>query len=275
MKNLLIIFSFLLIAIVAKGEGKDHFLYEHMTVNTFALTGSGSLDIDPLLNLNACTGSGTIDLNFVQDIDDTILWNDGSDDVKRVGLGSGDYFVDLTINGCDTTIFFMLDFPELLTSNVENVSNKNCIDGSLGSFSVGLNGGEGPYTYSLNNQPIEETFEFTGLEEGVYTVDITDANGCQTQVTQTIKCVGCKISGNPVRSGEDFFVDVFFGDESETAELSIYNSNGRKVRGPIDIPVTNGEVNSFPVTADLSAGMYVVLIKGESISFSRQLVVVE
>ncbi len=275
MKNLLITFSLLLFALVAKGEGKNHIPFEYTSLNHFALTGSGSLDINPLLNLNACTGSGTIDLNFVQDVDDTILWNDGSDDLKRVGLSEGDYFVDLTVNGCDTTIFFMLDFPDLLSANVDNATNKNCINGSLGSFSVALNGGEGPYTYKLNDEPIEETYEFTGLEEGTYTVDITDANGCQAQVTQTIKCVGCKISGNPVKSGDDFFVDVFFGDASETAELTIFNANGRRVKGPIDVPVVNGEVNSFPVTADLSAGMYVVLIKGESISFSRQLVVVE
>lgn len=275
MKNLLFIFSFMLVALVAKGEGKDHIMYDHTLVNYMALTGSGSTDINPVLNLNPCTGSGTIDLDFFPGAGDVILWNDGSDDVKRVGLGDGEYFVDLTIDDCDTTIFFNLDFPETLTAVVSNPINKNCVNNSLGSFSVNPVGGEGPYTYSVNNEPFQTSNEFNNLEEGNYIIDVTDANGCQTQVIQDIRCVGCKISGNPVISGNDFFVDVFFGDNTETAELTIFNSNGRRVKGPIDVPVVNGEVNSFPVTADLSAGMYVVLIKGESISFSRQLVVIE
>ncbi len=280
MNNLLIVFSFLLIAVSGKAEGKDLSTFDHAMASYISLTGSGSLDLNPLLNLNACTGSGTIDLNFSQGSTDIILWNDGSDDVKRVGLGDGEYFVDLVIDGCDTTLFFNLDFPDLLTATVTNASNKNCVEGTasnpiLGSFNVAVSGGEGPYIYSLNDQPFQTSNAFTGLEEGTYVVDITDANGCQAQVVQEIKCVGCRISGNPVQRGSQFFVDVFFGDNSETAELSIFNSNGRRVQDIIDVPVINGEVNSFPVTADLDAGMYVVLIKGDSISFSRQLIVTE
>lgn len=280
MKNLLFIFSFLLFALGAKGEGKDHIIFDHNMVSYLALTGSGTIDIDPMLNLNPCTGSGTIDLNFVQGPNDFILWNDGSDDVTRVGLGDGEYFVDLSLDGCDTTIFFNLEFPDLLTAVVTDPIDKNCLNGtltnpSLGSFVVTTTGGEGPYTYSVNNQPFQTSNAFTDLEEGSYVVDITDANGCQTQVSQDIRCVGCKLSGNPVRKDDQFFVDVFFGDETETAELSIYNTNGRKVKGVIDVPVVNGEVNSFPVTADLDAGMYVVLIVGDSISFSRQLIVID
>lgn len=275
MKNLFFIFSLLLIVNSTKAEGKDHIIYDHSMVHYMALTGSGSLDINPVLNLNACTGSGTIDLNFMQEAGDIIMWNDGSDDIKRVGLGGGEYFVDLTIDDCDTTIFFNLDFPEILTASVTSAEDKNCVNSSLGSFTVNTVGGEGPFTYSVNGEAFQTSNEFNDLEEGSYIVDITDANGCQTQVSQDIRCVGCRISGNPVRSGDDFFVDVYFGDNTETAELSIYNTNGRRVKGVIDVPVTNGEVNSFPVTADLDAGMYVVLIVGDSISFSRQLVVTE
>lgn len=272
MKNWLFIFSLLLVALHAKGEGENYYTSDS---HFFALTGSGTIDVDPVLLLSPCTGSGTIDLNFTPAMDDVIIWNDGSDDVKRVGLGDGDYSVDLFIDGCDTTIFFTLDFPETLSASVTDPTDKNCIEGTLGGFTVQVLGGEGPYTYSINNGTFQATNIFNDLEEGSYVVDIEDANGCQAQVIQEIRCVGCKISGNPVISGEDFFVDVFFGDETETAELYIFNSNGRRVRGPIDIPVTNGEVNSFPVTADLSPGTYVVLIKGDSISFSRQLIVIE
>ena len=279
MKNYLLIFSFIFIAFGAKGEGKN-IKHSESILSFYALSGSGSLDINPLLNLNACTGSGTIDLNFNQGITDIIQWNDGSDDVVRVGLGEGEYSVDLTIDGCDTTIVFNLDYPDLLSVTVTDFEDKNCVTGTssnpdLGSFTVTPVGGEGPYTYSINNSAFDISNNFTELEEGTYVVDVIDANGCEAQVSQDIRCVGCSIEGNPVLSGDDFFVNVFFGDASETAELTIYNSNGRKVIDAIDVPVVNGEVNSFPVTADLDAGMYIVLIVGDSISFSRQLIVVE
>ncbi len=280
MKNLLFIFSFLLLTYNVQSEGKDHIIFDYSTMGFTTLTGSGTLDINPLLNLNPCTGSGTIDLNFIQGATDMILWNDGSDDVKRVGLGSGEYAVDLLIDGCDTTIFFNLDFPDLLTAASANVTDKDCVHGTvqnpiLGSFEVNVVGGESPYLYSLNNETPQTSNEFANLQEGSYTVDVTDANGCQTQIIQEIKCVGCRISGNPVSSGDEFFVDVFFGDNTETATLTVFNTNGRRVIGPLDVPMTNGEINGFPVTADLDPGMYVVLIVGDSISFSRQLIVTE
>ena len=279
MKNYLMIFSFLLIAFAVKGEGKN-LAHSESLLNFYALSGSGSLDINPLLNLNACTGSGTIDLNFDQGITDIIEWNDGSDDIVRVGLGEGEYSVDITIDGCDTTIVFNLDYPDLLSASVTDFQDKNCVEGtvsnpSFGSFTVTPIGGEGPYTYSLNNAPFQASNQFTNLEGGTYVVDVLDANGCEAQVSQEIRCVGCSIDGNPVQSGDDFFVNVFFGDASETAQVTVYNSNGRKVIDAIDMPVVNGEVNAFPVTADLDAGMYIVLIVGDSISFSRQLIVVE
>ncbi len=279
MKNYLIIFSLLLVAFAAKGEGKN-LATSHSLLSMYALSGSGSLDINPLLNLNACTGSGTIDLNFSQEITDIVLWNDGSTDIVRVGLGEGEYSVDVTRDGCDTTLVFNLDYPDQLLASVTNFQDKNCVEGtvsnpSTGSFDVTPIGGEGPYTYSINGGVFQSSNSFSGLEAGNYVVDVIDANGCEAQVAQEIRCVGCSIAGNPVQSGDDFFIDVFFGDASETAEVTVYNANGRKVIDAIEMPVVNGEVNAFPVTADLDAGMYIVLIVGDSISFSRQLIVVE
>lgn len=279
MRLILLLFSLSLLAYGLKGERDNETDMNHLR-SFFALSGSGSIDINPILDLDDCNGSGTINLNFDQDITDIILWNDGSTEIIRNDLPSGEYSVDLTIDGCDTTLLFALDFPETLMASVTNARDKNCVEGtianpSFGSFQVAVSGGDDPYSYSLNGQPFGFSSEFTNLPEGDYTVDILDANGCQAQVFHSVRCIGCHISGNPVIRGNDFFVDVFFGDETETAELSIYNSNGRRVVSGIDVPLVNGEVNSFPVTADLEPGMYVVLIAGDSISFSRQLVVIE
>ena len=252
---------------------------QHALTSFFACTGSGSIDIQPILNLNACTGSGTIDLNFNPNPGDIILWNDGNTGTERIGLGSGQYSVNIIIDDCDSTFVFNLDFPENLELVVSSAVDKNCVQGtisnpSLGSLTVGTIGGVGPFRYILNNLLEQDSPTFDNLDEGLYTIEVVDANGCESQVTHEIRCVGCHITGNPVQQGDRFFVDVFFGDTTETAVLEIYNSIGRKVLGGINIPVNNGSVDSFPVVADLEPGTYIVLIKGDSISFSRQLIVV-
>jgi len=274
-KNLFFVLTFLLVASIVKSEGKDHILYDHNFFHSFALSGSGTLDIVPILDLDTCAATGVVDLNFELGPDDIITWSDGSQELIRTDITAGDYAVDLTVDGCDTTIYFNFDFPDKLIANVTDFDNQNCIQGDLGTISVGANGGKTPYVYSIESPIFQSSNIFNNLEADDYTITILDANGCTTQVEQRLRCVGCKISGNPVRTGDEFFVDAFFGDTSETAELKIYNTNGRCVLGPIEVPVVNGEIDSFPVTADLDPGMYVVLIVGESLSFSKQLIVIE
>jgi len=223
MKNYLIVFSLLLFAFVAKGEGKN-LAHSNSLLSMYALSGSGSLDIEPF-QIYGCTGSGTVDLNFNPGITDMVLWNDGSSDIVRVGLTPGDYSVLVTIDDCDSTYVF--NVPDVLTATVTNFQDKNCVEGtasnpSFGSFDVNPVGGEGPYTYSINEGPFQSSNTFGGLEAGTYTVDVLDANGCETQVSQRVRCIGCSIAGNPVQRGDQFLVDVFFGDASETAELTVH-----------------------------------------------------
>lgn len=323
---------------------------------------SQSCDIDPILNLDPCTGSGTIDLNLMLGSNDMVVWQDGTMDLIKVGLGEGTYEVDITTMDCDTTIVFTLDYPDpveviidentsyladgcgtvstsvvsLITTGgtgtysyswpgdismtgsgtglppgsyvvtivdgnncettsvfeitefeeisatviPESVVDQDCVGSTadnmiLGSFEVATVGTNGPYSYSINEGPFGLSPVFSELQAGDYVVEVMDVGGCSTFVEQTIRCIGCKISNNPVQKGENFFVDVFFGDKTETAELSVYNMSGRKVLGPIDLPIVDGELSAFPVVADLDAGTYTVFIKSSELSFSRMLVVVD
>jgi gliding motility-associated-like protein len=68
-----------------------------------------------------------------------------------------------------------------LTAAGYNVSNYGANDGSI---DVIVQGGTSPYTYTWNNG--SSTQDLTGIPAGTYSVQVTDANGCQTGDTITL-----------------------------------------------------------------------------------------
>ncbi|MCQ2262752.1 MAG: hypothetical protein MJZ70_00545, partial [Bacteroidales bacterium] len=60
-----------------------------------------------------------------------------------------------------------------------------CKNDATGSFKVSATQGKSPYTYTLGTTS-NSTGEFSGLEDGTYTVTVTDANGCTNTVDVTI-----------------------------------------------------------------------------------------
>lgn len=59
--------------------------------------------------------------------------------------------------------------------------------GASGSIAVTTTGGTAPLSYSWNTTPAQTTPTATGLTGGIYTLTITDANNCITNVTDTIE----------------------------------------------------------------------------------------
>jgi len=55
-----------------------------------------------------------------------------------------------------------------------------------GTATVSASSGTPPYTYLWLTSPIQSTPTATGLGDGVYTIIVTDANGCTEQKTSTI-----------------------------------------------------------------------------------------
>lgn len=57
-----------------------------------------------------------------------------------------------------------------------------------GSIKASGGGGKEPYIFSVNDQPGQAEGQFNGLSPGIYTVTVTDANGCSASVNNvTIK----------------------------------------------------------------------------------------
>jgi len=99
-------------------------------------------------------------------------------------LGPGNYTVRVTDdNGCFVvSSVFNLSYPPQLVIDSEASTGINCNGIDDGTLTVSASGGTGTLTYTLNPGAIatNTTGIFTGLGPGVYTVNVTDDNGCST-----------------------------------------------------------------------------------------------
>ena len=96
--------------------------------------------------------------------------------------------------------------PEAAVIVAEDPLCHNQTNGSILVASV--TGGSSPYLYSINQQPFTIDPNFVGLSEGIYAVEIEDANGCRWETEIALN--------NPpvveVNAGPD--VTIFYGDST-------------------------------------------------------------
>lgn len=99
-----------------------------------------------------------------------------SDNQNISGLVAGIYCVEVTdLNNCTTTSCVELSQPAPLSANPV-INPVACNSQATGSVSLNLSGGTEPYTISWSN--LQNTETISGLDAGVYTVVVLDANNC-------------------------------------------------------------------------------------------------
>ena len=119
-------------------------------------------------------------------------WSNGDTTMKVTNLAPGPYTVTVTdVNGCAGTLTFLVEEPTELTTTV-GVTPASCA--ATGSVVVTPNGGTGPYNIEWGNGLTD--FTITGLAPGTYTATVTDANGCEEEVTVTVTGTGSSLTVN-------------------------------------------------------------------------------
>ncbi|MCB0641344.1 MAG: PKD domain-containing protein, partial [Phaeodactylibacter sp.] len=114
----------------------------------------------------------------------TFSWSNGQTTAIITGLEAGVYTVTVTdANGCSGVASVTIEEPPLLMVNA-NGQDATCPGVDDGMAQAQVVGGTNPYTYSWSNGMT--TALITGLEPGVYTVTVTDANGCTASDQVTI-----------------------------------------------------------------------------------------
>jgi hypothetical protein len=185
------------------------------------------------------------------------------------GLEQGDYDVTVTDTGlgCVATVTFTVgDTRPVVTASGVTVSpNSNCVAPFTGAISLSGSGTPGPFTYSWTgpNGFSSSSQNISGLEQGDYTVTITD---------QVLGCTGVFVINVPSTAP---FIDVIPAVTGNTSCLTPFN-------GAIDITVSGtpgpytyawsgpgGFSSSSEDINSLQAGDYTVTITDTGLGCTR------
>jgi hypothetical protein len=125
-------------------------------------------------------------------------WSNGQTGATATGLTAGNYSVMVTdANACSVTASVVITQPNPI-ANDGSIIVPACDKSATGSITLILQGGTSPYSYSWNTGGT--TSAITNLTPGVYTVTVTDANGCSRTAHITVPSVAgppISITANP------------------------------------------------------------------------------
>jgi hypothetical protein len=159
-------------------------------------------------------------------------WEDGSTTSFQNGLSSGDYLVVVTdAGGCSVSEIVSISSPAEIGFNFY-VGDITCPGQSNGTIEGTITGGTSPYAYSWSNGV--NTVNIGDLSEGDYSLEVTDANGCEADSVFTLVVTGSApqtgsiigLNQVPVLSSQTYSVSESLG--------SVYNwtsLNGNVVSG--------------------------------------------
>lgn len=136
------------------------------TVTTQGVSGTGASDG----SATAIVSGGTSNYTF--------LWSNGATTSTINNLSVGSYCVTITdANGCTTTKCGEVNFSSGCALDVAIASNNSSCNGSNnGVATANPQTGGTPFTYQWSNSAT--TSSISNLSPGLYTVTVTDANGC-------------------------------------------------------------------------------------------------
>lgn len=105
-------------------------------------------------------------------------WNSGQTSEDISNMGAGTYTVTITDNNaCVVPYTFAIGEPDVLSYTMTSVINTFCEYGSTGQIQVTTYGGTAPYVFFWSDSSSNE--DITGLPVGMYSMTVTDTNGCQ------------------------------------------------------------------------------------------------
>lgn len=223
----------------------------------------------------SCNGAADGEV-FVNPMDGTpgysVAWDSGDMGFVLSDLDAGFHTYTVTdANGCtyvDSAEVIEPAAIALTTTVVDETVTGN------GEIDLTVTGGTAPYTFDWDNDGTGDydAEDLTGLTEGVYTVVVTDANGCTETTTASLNSlVSVDNKGNilfevyPNPAIENFTISV---NEAGKFNVTIYN-----VLGDVVYVENLNASKSTISTANFESGTYFVTVSSEESTSTLRLIV--
>jgi gliding motility-associated-like protein len=115
----------------------------------------------------------------------TYLWNTGAITEDLTNVVKGIYTVIVTdAQGCIFSATDTVNEPAAALNGTTSVGKVLCFGGATGSVDLSVSGGTAPYAFLWNNGATTE--DLSNVTAGKYSVTISDANGCNTVISDSV-----------------------------------------------------------------------------------------
>ncbi|MBL4655645.1 MAG: T9SS type A sorting domain-containing protein [Bacteroidia bacterium] len=217
------------------------------------------------LTVNGGTGSYTYD------------WSNNKSSQDQKFLKAGTYSVEVTDgNSCTANASATLTEPSSSMSVTSNSTTPVWPDIYGGDASVSVTGGTTPYSYQWYNGGTSSSID--SITSGVYSVVITDANGCRTIVYVEVPTGVNALSSNvsitiyPNPSSGILFIDYELTSNQQQIVFSIFNQLGELVLER-KIENTNTMSNKIDLRLDhLPSGLYLFKMDFDNGTLSKNII---
>ncbi len=155
-----------------------------LVIPAIIINGPGAI-IDSVINIipATCNGlaNGAIDIT-VNGNTPGFIWSNGATTEDLNGVVAGTYSVTVIDGFCNTILTnIIIPGPEDLFLNVTGFGNANCYSAADAWINVEVSGGVAPYDFEWSHGP--DTEDVNNLSAGFYSLLVTDANGCETSLS--------------------------------------------------------------------------------------------
>ena len=150
----------------------------------------------------------------------TYIWSHDNtlDSPSANALAAATYMVTATDeNDCSDILEIIINASATPVLSLGNINNETCSD-SNASANVNISGGTAPFTYAWSHDALLNSSNISNVSAGDYSVTVTDANGCEDEISLTITN----------QNGVSF------------ALLNITNANCNEANGSIEITTLGG-----------------------------------
>ncbi len=183
---------------------------------------------------------GTIDLTIIGNVGFLISWNNGAVVEDLDSLTTGIYTVTVVDTfGCRVTLTDTVYGPVLPLSASLSLQPVYCYADSSGAIDLQPSGGTSPYYFSWSNGSADEDID--SLIAGVYTIILSDTNGCQLTLTDTIlqpaSALTASLYVTDVKCMGDSSGSILVIPAGGTSAYSYLWNNGAVVDSATSIPV--------------------------------------